>query len=46
MAEGWRNKLIWGDNRLVMSSLLENFAGGIDLVYIDLPFAVGADFRL
>ena len=45
-AEGWRNKLIWGDNRLVMSSLLEEFAGGIDLVYIDPPFAVGADFSV
>lgn len=23
---GWRNKLIWGDNLLVMASLLEKFA--------------------
>jgi DNA modification methylase len=42
--EGWRNKLIWGDNLLVMSSLLEKFAGKIDLIYIDPPFATGADF--
>jgi adenine-specific DNA-methyltransferase len=42
--EGWRNKLIWGDNKLVMSSLLEQFAGKIDLIYIDPPFATGADF--
>src|ERR1700738_425144 len=42
--EGWKNKLIWGDNLLVMSSLLETFAGKIDLVYIDPPFATGADF--
>lgn len=42
--EGWRNKLIWGDNLLVMSSLLERFAGKIDLIYIDPPFATGADF--
>src|SRR3954471_8648680 len=41
---GWRNKLIWGDNLLVMGSLLEKFAGKIDLVYIDPPFATGADF--
>jgi adenine-specific DNA-methyltransferase len=41
---GWRNKLIWGDNLLVMRSLLERFAGKIDLIYIDPPFAVGADF--
>jgi adenine-specific DNA-methyltransferase len=42
--EGWKNKLIWGDNLLVMSSLLEKFAGKIDLIYIDPPFATGADF--
>ena len=41
---GWRNKLIWGDNLLVTGSLLEKFAGKIDLVYIDPPFATGADF--
>ncbi|NWG14869.1 MAG: site-specific DNA-methyltransferase [Acidobacteria bacterium] len=42
--EGWRNKLIWGDNLLVMGSLLSKFAGQIDLIYIDPPFATGADF--
>lgn len=42
--EGWRNKLIWGDNLLVMGSLLERFAGKVDLIYIDPPFASGADF--
>jgi adenine-specific DNA-methyltransferase len=42
--DGWRNKLIWGDNLLVMGSLFENFAGKIDLIYIDPPFATGADF--
>jgi adenine-specific DNA-methyltransferase len=42
--EGWKNKLIWGDNLLVMGSLLEQFAGKIDLIYIDPPFATGADF--
>jgi adenine-specific DNA-methyltransferase len=40
----WRNKLIWGDNLLVMGSLLEEFAGKIDLIYIDPPFATGTDF--
>jgi DNA modification methylase len=44
--EGWRNKLIWGDNKLVMSSLLDQFAGKIDLIYIDPPFATGADFSV
>jgi adenine specific DNA methylase Mod len=42
--EGWKNKLIWGDNLPVMGSLLDKFAGKIDLVYIDPPFATGADF--
>jgi len=42
--EGWRNKLIWGDNLLVMGSLLEKFSGSIDLVYVDPPFMTGADF--
>jgi len=41
---GWRNKLIWGDNLLVMGSLLDKFAGKIDLIYIDPPFATGSDF--
>lgn len=40
----WRNKLIWGENKCVMSSLLNDFAGKIDLIYIDPPFATGADF--
>ena len=40
----WRNKLIWGENLLVMGSLLEEFAGKVDLIYIDPPFATGADF--
>jgi adenine-specific DNA-methyltransferase len=44
--DGWRNKLIWGDNLLIMSSLLERFAGKIDLIYIDPPFATGADFNV
>lgn len=43
---GWRNKLIWGDNLLVMGSLLEKFAGTIDLIYIDPPFATGTDFSV
>jgi len=42
--DGWQNKLIWGDNLLVMGSLLQQFAGKIDLIYIDPPFATGADF--
>ena len=40
----WRNKLIWGDNKYVLGSLLENFAGKVDLIYIDPPFGTGQDF--
>ena len=44
--DGWRNKLIWGENAAVMGSLLEQFSGKIDLIYIDPPFDVGADFGI
>ena len=37
----WKNMLIWGDNKYIMSSLLPKFAGKIKLVYIDPPFATG-----
>jgi hypothetical protein len=40
----WRNKLIWGDNKYVLASLLDEFAGKVDLIYIDPPFATGQDF--
>lgn len=50
---GWTNKLIWGDNRLILSSLSKGpvrqqieAAGGLKLVYIDPPFDVGYDFSL
>ncbi len=42
----FRNRLIWGDNKLVMASLLKDFKGQIDLIYIDPPFDVGADFTM
>lgn len=42
--DGWKNRLIWGDNLLVMGSLLKDFAGKINLIYIDPPFATGDDF--
>ena len=42
--DGWRNKLIWGDNLLVEGTLLDEFARRIDLIYIDPPFSTGADF--
>ena len=43
-AESWCNKLIWGDNKYVLASLLDDFAGKVDLIYIDPPFATGNDF--
>ncbi len=50
---GWTNKLIWGDNKLVLSSLKNGpmrdeieKQGGIKLIYIDPPFDVGADFSM
>ena len=44
--DDFRNMLIWGDNKLVMASLLEQFRGQVDLIYIDPPFDVGADFTM
>jgi len=40
----WRNRLIWGDKKYVLPSLLGEFAGSVDLIYIDPPFDTGADF--
>jgi len=40
----WRNRLIWGDKKYVLPSLLPEFAGEVDLIYIDPPFATGQDF--
>jgi len=44
--DDFRNRLIWGDNKLVMASMLAEFKGKIDLIYIDPPFDVGADFTM
>jgi DNA modification methylase len=50
---GWTNKLIWGDNSLILSSLVNGplrreieAVGGLKLVYIDPPFDVGSDFSM
>src|SRR5947209_20229623 len=40
----WRNRLIWGDKKYVLPSLLPEFAGKVTLIYIDPPFDTGADF--
>lgn len=51
--KGWTNKLIWGDNKLILSSLKNGplrdeieKQGGIKLIYIDPPFDIGADFSM
>jgi len=50
---GWTNKLIWGDNKYILSSLKNGPLrqeiednGGIKLIYIDPPFDIGADFSM
>lgn len=42
----WRNRLIWSDKKYVLPALLEEFAGRVDLIYIDPPFDTGDDFSL
>jgi adenine-specific DNA-methyltransferase len=42
--EEWRNRLLWGDKKYVLPSLLAEFSGAVDLVYIDPPFFTGDDF--
>ncbi|MCC7435386.1 MAG: site-specific DNA-methyltransferase [Methanoregulaceae archaeon] len=44
--DDFRNMLIWGDNKLALAALLEQFRGKVDLIYIDPPFDVGADFTM
>jgi len=42
----WRNRLTWGDKKYVLAALLDEFAGRVDLIYVDPPFATGQDFSL
>ena len=42
---GWINKIFWGDNLQVMSHMLKDFRGKIDLIYIDPPFDSKADYK-
>ncbi len=50
---GWTNKLIWGDNKYILSSIkngpmrneIDN-EGGVKLIYIDPPFSVGQDYTI
>lgn len=43
--DGWRNKIFWGDNLQVMSHLLKQFRGKIDVIYIDPPFDSRVDYN-
>ncbi len=42
----WKNKLIWGDNKYVMASLLPEFRGKIKLIYADPPFFTGTNMNI
>lgn len=42
---GWMNKIFWGDNLQVMSNLLKEYRGKIDLIYIDPPYDSKADYK-
>jgi hypothetical protein len=44
--DDFRNMLIWGDNKLALAALLEQFRGQVDLIYIDPPFDVSTDFTM
>ncbi|MGI8869349.1 MAG: site-specific DNA-methyltransferase [Mycobacteriales bacterium] len=44
--DGWQNQLIWGDNLHVLSSLVDRYAGQVDLVYIDPPFDSRQDYKV
>lgn len=43
--DGWRNKIYWGDNLQVMSHLLKEYRGKIQLIYIDPPFDSKAEYK-
>lgn len=43
--DGWMNKIFWGDNLQVMSHLLKEYRGKVDLIYIDPPFESAEDYK-
>lgn len=43
--DGWMNKIFWGDNLQVMSHLLKDYRGKVQLIYIDPPFDSKADYK-
>lgn len=42
---GWMNEIYWGDNIQVMSHLLKEYRGRVNLIYIDPPFDSKADYK-
>ena len=45
MKDDWINKIFWGDNLQVMSHMLREYRGKIDLIYIDPPFDSKMDYK-
>lgn len=45
-ADDWRNMLVWGDNLHVLASLVDSYAGQVDLIYIDPPFDSRRDYKV
>lgn len=43
---GWINKIFWGDNLQVMSHLLKEYRGKVQLIYIDPPFDSRVDYKM
>jgi site-specific DNA-methyltransferase (adenine-specific) len=43
--DGWLNKIFWGDNLQIMSHMLKDYRGKINLIYIDPPFDSKADYK-
>src|SRR5258707_526212 len=41
----WHNRLIQGERLDVLTALLPEFAGLVNLIYIDPPFMTGRDFK-
>ena len=44
--KGAKNKLIHADNLSALKTLLDNYVGKIDLIYIDPPFATNGHFKI
>ena len=43
--DNWINKIFWGDNLQVMSHMLKDYRGKVQLIYIDPPFDSKAQYK-